>query len=173
MCLLGDIDMQNKKVFPMIGELTLQFATLEHRLQGLLEILIGEENILVGPLFIHNLTLAMLLRKIRVVAQCKIQEDKPLLQELERTIKRIDTIREVRNLLIHGDWHIADTDSLPITVRDFKMRYENGNWQEFTETSFTEKKLAGLIRRLNGLAYEVEHRLNAPQNAPNNINESS
>lgn len=167
--------MENEKVFPMIGELTVQFATLEHRLQGLLEILIGEDNILVGPLFIHNLTLAALLRKIRIVAQCKIQENKPLLQDLELTIKRIDTIREVRNLLIHGDWHIADTGSFPITVRDFKMRYENGTWQEFTETSFTEKKLAGLIRRLKELAHEVEHllhRLNGLQIAPNTINES-
>lgn len=37
------------------------------------------------------------------------------------------------------------------------MRYEDGDWQEFNETTLTEKKVTQLVRRLKGLAYDVEH----------------
>lgn len=167
--------MRKERVFQKIGELTVQFATLEHRLQQLLEILTGDDNVLIGPLFIHNLNLASVLRKIRIVACCRVCDNKPLLQDLEGTIKRINTIRGERNLLIHGDWQIENTDSFPIKVRDFKMRCEAGTWQEFTETAFTEKKVTHLIRRLKGLVNEVDHLIHEfgkPQIVPNTANES-
>lgn len=168
--------MQKARIFLRIGEVTVRFATLEHRLQRLLEILMGEDDILMGPLFIHDLNLPALLKKIRIVAHYRIQQDKVLLRDLERTVKRINTIREERNLLIHGDWQVEDIDSFPIKVRDFKMRYEAGSWQEFTETAFTEKRLAHLIRRLKGLAQEVEHvvrRLGEPEITANSNSASS
>lgn len=149
--------MLKDKLFQRIGELTVQFATLEHRLQQLLELLMGKDNTLIGPLFIHNLSLATLLRKIRIVAQYKARDNTRLLYDLERTIKAIDTIREERNLLIHGEWQVKDTDAFPVKVRDFRMRYEDGDWQEFTETALTEKKITQLVRRLKGLSNDVEH----------------
>ncbi|MFC1634300.1 hypothetical protein ACFL5Z_05615 [Planctomycetota bacterium] len=149
--------MRKDKLYQRIGELTVQFATLEHRLQQLLELLIGEDNFLIGPLFIHNLSLAALLRKIRIVAQYRIRKDSPLLRDLQRVLKGIDTIREERNMLIHGEWQINDTDSFPITVRDFRMRYVEGDYQEYTETALTEKKVTHLVRRLKGFANNVDH----------------
>jgi hypothetical protein len=168
--------MRKQKMFSLIGELTVQFATLEHRLQRLLKILMRKDNVLIGPLFIHELSLATLLRKIRIVALCRIPEHKPLLKNLERVIKRINTTRAERNLLMHGDWQIENTDFFPIKVRDFKIRYENGTWQEFTETTLTEKKLSQLLRRLKGLVQEVEYLvriLNDLQIAPTVVNEST
>ena len=149
--------MLKDKLFQRIGELTVQFATLEHRLQQLLELLMGKGNVLIGPLFIHNLSLAALLGKIRVVAQYRIRENKPLLHELERTLRAIDAIREERNLLIHGEWQIKDTETFPVKVRDFRMRYDGSDWQEFTETALTEKKVTRLVRRLKGLGNDVDH----------------
>jgi hypothetical protein len=166
--------MRKDKIFQLIGKLTIQFATMEHRLQGLLEILMGDGNILVGPLFIHNMNMVALLRKISIVSRCRIQDNTLLLTELERTIKKIDDLREERNLLIHGDWKIESTSSSPVTVRDFKMSYNGGIWQEFTETSFNEKKLTHLINRLNGLGNEVDYlvrKLNEQQAASNSIND--
>jgi hypothetical protein len=149
--------MRKQKIFSLIGELTVQFATLEHRLQKLLKILMRKDNVLIAPLFIHELSLAMLLRKIRIVALCRIPENKPMIKKLERVLKRVNTTRAERNLLMHGDWQIEDTHYFPIKVRDFKIRYTKGNWQEFTETKLTEKKLTQLLRRLKGLVLEVEH----------------
>jgi hypothetical protein len=149
--------MRKEKVFSLIGELTVQFATLEHRLQRLLEILMRKDNVLIGPLFIHELSLVTLLRKIRIVALCRIPENKPMIQKLEHVLKRVNTTRAERNLLMHGDWQIEDTHYFPIKVRDFKIRYEKGAWKEFTETKLTEKKLIQLLRRLKGLVQEVEH----------------
>jgi hypothetical protein len=168
--------MQKDRLFQRIGELTVQFATLEHRLQQLLELLMGQDNVLIGPLFIHNLSLAALLRKIRIVAQYRVRGNSRLLYDLERTMKGIDAIREERNLLIHGEWKIEEIDSFPVKVRDFKMRYEGGAWQEFSETSLTEKKVTRLVRRLKGLAHDVEHlvrELSRPQVAPQTANESA
>jgi hypothetical protein len=149
--------MQNKKVFSGIGELTILFATLEHRLQQILETLIGDGNTTIGPLFIHGLNLVSLVSKIRMVAPCKLGKEKKLLEYLENALERIDVVRGERNLLIHGDWQIKDANSFPIKVRDFKMHCESGNMQEFTETTITEKKVTALIRRLKGLVNEVDY----------------
>jgi hypothetical protein len=158
--------MANDKLFQRIGELTVQFATLEHRLQQLLELFMAEDDFLIGPLFIHNLSLAALLRKIRIVAQYRLREDNPLSGELLRALKAIDALREDRNLLIHGDWQIKDTESFPVKVRDFKMRYEEGDWQEYKETSLTEKKVTRLLRRLKGLANDMNYLIREFSNSP-------
>jgi len=152
--------MRKQKIFSLIGELTVQFATLEHRLQGLLKILLRKDNVLIGPLFIHELSLATLLRKIKIVALCRMSENMQLLKKLERVITRINTTRAERNLLMHGDWQIEHPYSFPISVRDFKIKYEKGKWKEFTETKLTEKKLTQLLRRLKGFVQEVEHLVN-------------
>jgi len=149
--------MQKQKIFSLIGELTVQFATLEHRLQRLLKILMRKDNVLIGPLFIHELSLVTLLRKIKIVALCRIPENMQLLKKLESVITRINTTRAERNLLMHGEWQIEHPYSFPIMVRDFKIKYEKGKWKEFTETKLTEKKLAQLLRRLKGLVLEVEY----------------
>ena len=149
--------MRNNVLFLRIGELTVQFATLEHRLQQILELLTGQDNVLIGPLFIHNLSLAGLIGKIHVIAQYRMRENRALLHELERTLRAIDTVREERNLLIHGEWRIDDDHSFPVRVRDFRMRHEGNDWQKFTETVLTEKKITRLIRRLKGLGNDVDH----------------
>ena len=150
--------MQKEKLYAKIGVLTIQFATLEHRLQSLLKILIGENNTLIGPFFIHELNLFVLLRKVGQIARYQLQDDETLLADLERTLKHINAMRDLRNLLVHGEWHIdEDCKACPVTVRDFKMKYGDGQWQELTETTFNEKRLTQLIRRLEGAGLEVEH----------------
>ena len=159
--------MQKEKLYARIGELTIQFATLEHRLQSLLKILIGGDNTLIGPFFIHELNLFVLLRKVGQIARYQIQDDEALLADLERTLKHINAMRDLRNLLVHGDWQIDDArQACPVVVRDFKMKYGAGQWQELTETTFNEKKLTHLIRRLQGAALEVEHLISRLQGRP-------
>lgn len=115
--------MQKEKLYAKIGELTIQFATLEHRLQSLLKILIGENSTLVGPFFIHELNLFVLLRKVGQIARYQLRDDDALLEDLERTLKHINGMRDLRNLLVHGEWHIDPAcKACPITVRDFKMK---------------------------------------------------
>jgi hypothetical protein len=168
--------MLKDRLFQGIGELTVQFATLEHRLQQLLELLMGKDNVLIGPLFIHNLSLATLLRKIRIVARYKVRENSRFLYDLERTVRSIDAVREERNLLIHGEWQIKDTETFPVKVRDFRMRYDQSDRQEFTETALTEKKVTRLVRRLKGLGNDVNHlidELGSSQMAPQVAGEAS
>ncbi len=150
--------MQKDKLFAKIGELTVQFATLEHQLQILLELLVAEKNQVIGPFLIHELNLAVLLRKIKHIARYKLQNDVSLLGLLEDTLKRIEATRDLRNLLIHGNWQIDENCSTcPVRVRDFKMRYEDGQWQDLAETTFNEKKLTHLTRRLQGMSHDVQH----------------
>ncbi len=150
--------MQKDRLFAKIGELTVQFASLEHQLQSLLEILLIENSRLIGPFLIHELNLAVLLRKIKHIARYRLQEDSSFLAELEQVLKRIDAMRDLRNLLIHGNWQIAEDSSVcPVRVRDFKMKYEDGQWQDLTETTFNEKKLTHLTRRLQGMSNDVQH----------------
>ncbi len=150
--------MLKEKLYSKIGELTIQFATLEHRLQSLLKILVGKDNDIIGPFFIHELNLSVLMRKVRLIAGYRLKDKPLLLEDLERTLKRIDTTRDIRNLLVHGDWQIDEgCTSCPVHVRDFKIKHENGQWQETTEATFNEKKLTHLTRRLHADALEIDY----------------
>ena len=105
---------REKRLFARIGELTVRYATLEHQLQSLLDLLLAGNNQLIGPFLIHELNLAVLLRKIKHVGRYRLQNDKPLLGDLEGALKRIEAIRDLRNLLMHGNWQInEDCHSLP------------------------------------------------------------
>ena len=159
--------MQREKLFARIGEMTVQFATLEHQLQGLLETLLGENSRLIGPFFIHELNLSVLLRKIKHVARFRIQGDGSLLEQLEEVLKRIDAVRDMRNLLVHGHWQIEEAcTTCPVRVRDFKMKYEDGQWQALTETTFNEKKLTHLTRRLQAMSNDVNFIIRKVSDAP-------
>lgn len=150
--------MRKDKLFAMIGELTVRFATLEHQLQSLLELLLAHPSQLVGPFLIHELNLSNLLRKIKHIARYRLTQDGFVLEDLEGVLKRIEAVRDLRNLLVHGNWQIEeDCVQCPVRVRDYKMRFEDGRWQELTETTFNEKKLTHLIRRLQGMSNDVNH----------------
>jgi hypothetical protein len=150
--------MRKEKLFEKIGEMTILFATLEHQLQSLLELLLGEKSQLIGPFFIHELNLTVLLRKIKHVARFRIQNNGSLLDELEHILKQIEATRDIRNLLVHGDWQIEEEcTACPVKVRDFKMKYEEGEWHQLTETTFNEKKLTHLVRRLQAMSNDVTY----------------
>lgn len=156
--------MHKDKLFAKIGELTIQFATLEHQLQSLLELLLVEKCQLIGPFFIHELNLSVLLRKTRQIARYRLGDNGPLLEELEQTLKRIDATRDLRNLLIHGNWQIDEgCTACPVRVLDFKMKYDDGQWKDQTETTFNEKKLTHLTRRLQGMSNDVRHLISRVQ----------
>lgn len=150
--------MKKDMLFEKIGEMTIQFASLEHQLQSLLEILLGEGSRLIGPFFIHELNLSVLLRKIKHVARFRIQGDAVLLDELEHVLKQIEATRDIRNLLVHGLWQIEeDCAACPVRVQDFKMKYEEGQWQQLTETTFNEKKLIAVVRRVQAMSNDITH----------------
>ena len=150
--------MRKDILFEKIGEMTIQFASLEHQLQSLLEILLGGSSQLIGPFVIHELNLSVLLRKIKYVARFRIQNDAALLDELEHALKQIEATRDVRNPLVHGYWQIEENcATCPVRVQDFKMKYEDGQWQQLTETTFNEKKLMYMIRRLQAISNDITH----------------
>ena len=162
--------MRKGLLFEKIGEMTIQFASLEHQLQTLLEILLGDGSRLIGPFFIHELNLSVLLRKIKYVARFRLQGDAALLDELEHVLKQIEATRDIRNLLVHGQWQIEENcAACPVRVRDFKMKYEEGEWQQLTETIFNEKKLIAMVRRLQAMSNDITHigrRLQSAQPTP-------
>ena len=150
--------MKKEILFEKIGEMTILFASLEHQLQSLMEILLGDGSRLIGPFFIHELNLSTLLRKIKHVARFRIQGDAGLLEEIERALKQVEATRDIRNLLVHGLWQIEETCSTcPVRVQDFKMKYEDGQWQQLTETVLNEKKLTAMVRRLQAMSNDVTH----------------
>jgi hypothetical protein len=150
--------MPRETIFARIGELTVRYATLEHQLQSLLDLLLAGDNELIGPFLIHELNLAVLLRKIKHVGRYRLQGKGQILTDLEQALKRIEAIRDLRNLLMHGNWQIDENcPACPVKVRDFKMKFEGGQWQETTETTFNEKKLAQLVRRLQEMSDDVRH----------------
>jgi hypothetical protein len=156
--IIEEHDMEEQELFAQIGELTVQFSTLEHRLQSLLKNLLREDCPLLGPFFIHELNLSVLLRKTKHVARYRLQDDQPLLRDLEQLIRKIDGMRDLRNLLMHGRWEIdKDCTACPVKVRDFKMKQEAGQWQDLTETAFTARKLTHLVQRLHEISTEVDH----------------
>lgn len=75
-------------------------------------------------------------------------------------------MRDLRNLLIHSNWQTEEgCAACPVHIRDFKMKYESGQRRDLTETTFNEKKLTHLTRRLQGMSDDVRYLAARPQRA--------
>ena len=158
-------DMLKDKLYSKIGELTVQFATLEHRLQSLLKLLVGKDNEIIGPFFIHELNLFVLMRKIRLIAGYRLKDRPWLLEDLERDAQthrdhaRPEKSSRPRRLADQRGLHLLPRQG-PGLQDQVRRRPVAGNGRD----DLQREEATHLTRRLHADALEIDHLIHRIRN---------
>ena len=144
--------MSAKTIYHLLGQISVTFATIEHRLVNLLEFLLTDDNCsLVRPYILDKMPLAQRIQKIQTVAKLRLSEHEATLKELKTILTGIDNLRNERNIFIHGDWFTEDlTDnSESVTVLDYKpcLDKTTGVWTYLNSVRPSRTKLNNLLQK--------------------------
>lgn len=111
---------QKDEVYQLLGQLATKFSALEHNIGLMLDYLMG--GVLTKPLLIDRLPFSQKIDRCKKGAQYRFIEKPERLDEAKALLKRVDAIRERRNLFIHGQWVILDELLPKVGVHTFKLR---------------------------------------------------
>ena len=150
--------MSKKDICGLLGEISIYFATIEHRLIDHLAYLLTKSDItLVSPYILDRLPISQLIKQTQSVAELRLSECSELFEELKAVLKIIEDLRQQRNLFIHGDWFTEELkeDSKYITVLDYKPKLdkETGVWKYMNVKKVTREELEEMLAKVKG-AYE-------------------
>lgn len=142
----------------MLGEISIYFATIEHRLiDHLAYLLTKSDNTLVSPYTLDRLPISLLIKQIQSVAELRLSEFSGLFEKLKAILKIIDDLRLQRNLFIHGDWFTEELkeDSKYITVLDYKPKLDKDTkvWKYMNVKKVSHEELEEMLAKVKE-AYE-------------------
>ena len=152
--------MSSHAIYGLLGQISVTFATVEHRLINLLEYLLTKDNCsLVKPYILDDLSLSRCIQKIQAVSKLRLWDQTVLLDELLAVISAIDNLRIQRNLFIHGDWFTEDLTeyATSVTVLDYKPRLdkETGVWQYLESVRASDTKLKTMLNEIDNAFHEL------------------
>ena len=150
--------MINKDMCSLLGEVSIYFATIEHRLiDHLAYLLTKSDETLVSPYVLDRLPISQLITKTQSVAELRLSECPKLFEELKEVLNIIEDLRQQRNLFIHGDWFTEELkeNSKYVTVLDYKPKLDKktGVWEYMHQKRVTHKELEEMLAKVKG-AYE-------------------
>ena len=150
--------MSNKDICSLLGEISIYFATIEHRLIDHLAYLLTKSDItLVSPYVLDRLPISQLIKQTQSVAELRLSECSELFDELKAVLKIIEDLRQQRNLFIHGDWFTEELkeDSKYVTVLDYKPKLDNDTkvWKYMNVKKVSHEELKEMLDKVKG-AYE-------------------
>jgi len=142
----------------LLGEISIYFATIEHRLiDHLAYLLTKSDNTLVSPYTLDRLPISLLIKQIQSVAELRLSEFSGLFEKLKAILKIIDDLRLQRNLFIHGDWFTEELkeDSKYITVLDYKPKLDKDTkvWKYMNVKKVSHEELEEMLAKVKE-AYE-------------------
>jgi len=150
--------MSKKDICSLLGEISIYFATIEHRLiDHLAYLLTKSDNTLVSPYTLDRLPISLLIKQIQSVAELRLSEFSGLFEKLKAILKIIDDLRLQRNLFIHGDWFTEELkeDSKYITVLDYKPKLDKDTkvWKYMNVKKVSHEELEEMLAKVKE-AYE-------------------
>ena len=158
-----------EEAWAVVGELAASFAAMESNVKLLLERLIGTTDPFVLPLLIDGLTLYQTTERCRKAAEVKFVNEPERLAQTNDLLKRVDAMRRIRNLFIHGLWVIDPTVLPRILVHGFKLRRDGGLWLYLDEYRTSVAKLRNQLATVNSLLadlYTARASIKRPRDGP-------
>jgi hypothetical protein len=148
---------EQDELYLRIGEFVVSFGKVEYSLEHLLGVLTDEEgNMWIKPFFIDDLMVGRVLGKIEQTAKFRLHDNQSLFNELKDTIKKIRTIQQKRNNIVHGDWVIDPTGRFTTKLRNYRLRFEDGCWQYIDDKVMTPTKLKNLSNKSKELVTDLD-----------------
>lgn len=141
--------MDTPTYYHLLGQISVTFASIEHRLKELLEYLLIEKHAFVKPYLIDDFTLDKCIQKIRKVAQLRFL-DKKTLGTLIEVLNSINSLRKERNWFIHGDWNFEELagESSCVSFFIYKPQYNpKGGWEYIDHKQVTKKNLEKILSK--------------------------
>lgn len=150
--------MSNKDICSLLGEISIYFATIEHRLiDNLAYLLTKSDTTLVSPYVLDRTPLSKIIKKIQSVAELRLWEYPELFKELKAVLNTINALRPQRNFFIHGDWFTEELKENPkyVTVLDYKPKLDKdtGVWEYMNVKKVHQEELEEMLAKVKG-AYE-------------------
>jgi hypothetical protein len=147
--------MSNKNICSLLGEISICFATIEHRLIDHLAYLLTKSDItLVSPYVLDRLPISQLIKQTQSVAELRLSECSELFDELKAVLKIIEDLRQQRNLFIHGDWFTEELkeDSKYVTVLDYKPKLDKNTkvWKYMNVKKVSHEELKEMLDKVKG-----------------------
>jgi len=146
--------MSRQEIYSLLGEISVTFATIEHRLLNLLEYLLeGDNQSLARPYILDDLPISRCIEKIRSVGKLRLWDQEALHEELKTAINSIDSLRVKRNIFIHGLWSKDELkeQSTSVNIVNFKPRVdkETGVWEYLESVRITNVQLQEMLSEVN------------------------
>lgn len=150
--------MGKKDICGLLGEISIYFVTIEHRLIDHLAYLLTKSDVtLVSPYVLDRLPISQLIKQTQSVAELRLSECSELFEELKTILQIIDDLRLQRNLFIHGDWFTDELkeDSKYVTVVDYKPKLNRDTkvWEYMNVMKVSNEELKDMLNKVKA-AYE-------------------
>jgi hypothetical protein len=150
--------MENDKFYSAFGVLTVAFSRMEADLRTLISgIAFGDKSV-VASAFLDTSQLSENLRILRKLSRQYWDEEREILD----VIKAIESVRETRNLFIHGIWHPGSFGhpSGFATVADLKTTYKGDNaersWSHSQTLQFSISDFQNILDSVNEVIGKIE-----------------
>jgi hypothetical protein len=167
------------EAFALVGAVATGFATVEFHLQFLLSTLLcGKELALEAMLDFRRKTFAQRIEMLNELVASRLPEGTPLRRSGEELVTALTTLRETRNLYVHGYWLInypllVSTGGVRCSDTKWRLNPEDESWQTMTTLDISLGDLQKQIED-TGKVYGQIHALIAaireqfPPSHPNN-----
>ena len=144
--------MSNETIYHLLGEISVTFASLEHRLVNVLEYLLTDgEDTLIRPYILDDIPFSRCIQQTRAVAKLRLWEYKSILEKLNKVLNNVDDFRVQRNIFIHGDWLTQEltNEAESVTVFDYRPRLDekSGVWEYLKSIPVTRSELQTLLHK--------------------------
>jgi hypothetical protein len=118
------------EAFALVGAVATGFATIEFHLQFLLSTLLcGKELAFEAMLDFRRKTFAQRIEMLNELVASRLPEGTPLLRSGEELVTALTTLRETRNLYVHGYWLI----NYPLLISTGGVRCSDTQWRSNPE----------------------------------------
>lgn len=151
-------EMKNRNFYSAFGVLTVAFSRMEADLRMLISGIAFGENSVAASAFLDSSQLSENLRVLRKLSRQYWEKEDQILD----IIKSIESIRETRNLFIHGIWQPRDFDEPNsfATVTDLKTIYERENtkrtWMHSQTLQFSLTDFQEVLDSVNSVIEKIE-----------------
>ncbi len=126
--------------FVQLGKLSVKFAKLELNIIELIVIITNSDDEIISRALVEKNSISQNIERLRKIVPLRFMGEE--LSTIEKLLNKIDEIRKIRNLFIHGDWGMPTTmGTIICDERKVKFPKKNNTDQTYSLNTLHEFSL--------------------------------